>query len=62
VIRETDAVIAARRETWKKALSAARVVTGFTMTKASAFAVDVVVAEIVRAALADGVNLNEPSP
>jgi hypothetical protein len=60
--RETDAVIFTRRDTWRKAIAAARNVTGFTMAMAEAYAVDMVVDEIVRAARADGVTFDETSP
>lgn len=59
---ETDAVIFTRRDTWRKAIEAARIVTGFTMTMPQAYAVDMVVTEIIRAAAADGVTFDNTSP
>lgn len=59
MIDETDGVQHARRETWAKALAAARNVTGFAMTMPERYAVDMVVAEVTRAARADGVVIGE---
>lgn len=60
--RETDAVVYVRRETWRKAIAAARKVTGFTMAMAEAYAVGMVIDELTRAARADGVTFDETSP